>query len=189
VPPEMIRQQIQAALGDGQVRAVKIGMIGGAKAAASIADALRDYDLPVIFDPVIRASSGGRLSDTDALQGIIALSELVTPNLDEAAWLCGEEVQEMERQAATIRERGDCAVLIKGGHGDGESSCDTLFLRDMQTSFCGPRLMQNRRGTGCTLATYIACFRAMGLTLPAACGRARELVQDYIARGHEKSRL
>lgn len=189
VPPEMIRQQIQTALGDGQVRAVKIGMIGRAEAAASIADALRGCDLPVIFDPVIRASSGGRLSDADALSGIIALSELVTPNLDEAAWLCGEEVQGMERQAEMIRGRGDCAVLIKGGHAGGDNSCDILFLGDTQVSLCGPRLMQNRRGTGCTLATYIACFRAMGLALPAACGRAREMVQDYIARGHEKSRL
>lgn len=189
VSPEVIRRQILAALSNGQVRTVKIGMIGGAEAAAAIADALRDCSLPVIFDPVIRASSGGRLSDTDALQGIIALSELVTPNLDEAAWLCGEDVQGMERQAAMIRGWGDCAVLIKGGHGDGERSCDTLFLGDTRSSFCGPRLTQNRRGTGCTLATYIACFRAMGLTLPAACGRARELVQDYIANGHEKSRL
>ncbi len=189
VPLDLIRRQILAALGDGQVQAVKIGMIGGAEAAAAIADALRDCDLPVIFDPVIRASSGGRLSDVGALQGSIALSELVTPNLDEAAWLCGEDVQGMERQAAMIRGAGDCAVLIKGGHAGGDNSCDTLFLGNTQASFCGPRLAKSRRGTGCTLATYIACFRAMGLALPAACGRARELVQDYIATGHEKSRL
>ncbi len=189
VPADLIGRQMQAALGDAKVGAVKIGMVGAGEVASAISGVLEGCDLPVIFDPVIRASSGGMLSDKLGLSPIITRAELVTPNLDEAAWLSGEKTEDLNRQARLIRGSGTCAVLVKGGHGTGENSCDVLFQGDRQLSFCGPRLSQSRRGTGCTLATYIACFRALGLSLPAACGRAREMVQDYIATGHEKSRL
>ncbi|WP_372884834.1 hydroxymethylpyrimidine/phosphomethylpyrimidine kinase [Shimia sp.] len=184
VPAPVIAAQIAAAFDHTPPYAVKIGMVASAPAAAAIAAALRARAVTVILDPVLRASSGGALAAREFLAPLIAIADLVTPNLDEAAALSRLPVArspaDLERQAAALCGQGAGAVLIKGGHGQGPDCCDHLFDGAGQQVFCLPRLAQGRRGTGCTLATALACEIARGQELGAACARAKRYVHGWM---------
>ncbi|WP_368184641.1 hydroxymethylpyrimidine/phosphomethylpyrimidine kinase [Aestuariibius sp. HNIBRBA575] len=185
MPTDLITAQIDAAFDDTPPKAVKIGMVGGADMAGAIVSALRGRDIPIVFDPVLKASSGGELSDQNGLHSLIAISTLVTPNAIEAAHLTGIKAEAdlagPTAQAEVLMKMGAHAVMIKGGHIQGDICSDRLFFRDKSTSFDAPRLSQNRRGTGCTLASAIACNLAAGYPLTQACARAKTYVHRWIA--------
>ena len=185
VPAPVIGAQISAAFEDRPPDVVKIGMVGSRQAADAIANALIHRKVPIVLDPVLRASSGGTLSEGRALQRLIAMADLVTPNLEEAATLscrpfadcCGE----INLQAGMLREQGARAVLVKGGHGSGDICCDHLFDKDGHRRYCMPRLRQGKRGTGCALATALACCMAQGHDVRDACSRSKQYLHNWIA--------
>ena len=184
VPAEIILAQIDAVVSDIGVDAVKIGMIGSAFAAEQVANHLEQLKqaqpgLPIVFDPVMVATSGAPLADdaTIAAYGrLMAVATLVTPNLPELKRLTHEE----DPIAAALRlvsEHG-CAVLVKGGHEEGDALADALVETDNMTSWQGQRIdTTSTHGTGCTLASAIALFLAQGVSLTDAIGRAREFVR------------
>lgn len=184
VPTAMIAEQIAAALATGPVGAVKIGMLGSFEAAEAVAEALADCPAPRVLDPVMKASSGGALGGPEMLRPLLPGLTLLTPNLAEAAELSGgAEAQtdtHREMQGAGILGLGVQAVLIKGGHGAGDESIDYLYGVGDPRSYAAPRLKRGRRGTGCTLATAIACHLARGESLPISCGAARRYVQRWL---------
>jgi len=184
VPAEAILAQIDAVVSDIGVDAVKIGMIGSAFAAEQVAlrlDQLRQQQagLPIVFDPVMVATSGAELADeaTIAAYGkLMAISTIATPNLPELKRLTSEE----DPVAAALHLVSDhgCAVLIKGGHEEGDALADALIETDNMTSWQGKRIdTTSTHGTGCTLASAIALFLAEGDSLSDAVGRAREFVR------------
>jgi hydroxymethylpyrimidine/phosphomethylpyrimidine kinase len=184
VPAEMILAQIDAVIDDIGVDAVKIGMIGGAFAAEQVAARLERLkadrpDFPIVFDPVMVATSGAALADEATIAAfgrLMDISTLVTPNLPELARLTSEE----DPVAAALHLVGahGCAVLIKGGHEEGDALADALIETDNMTSWQGQRIdTQSTHGTGCTLASAIAVFLAEGDLLADAVARAREFVR------------
>ena len=184
VPAEMILAQIDAVVGDIGVDAVKIGMIGGAFAAEQVAarlEALKQElpDLPIVFDPVMVATSGAALADDATIAAfgrLMGVATIATPNLPELKRLTSED----DSVAAALHLVSDhgCAVLIKGGHEEGEALADALIETDNMTSWQGQRIdTTSSHGTGCTLASAIAFFLAEGATLSKAVGRAREFVR------------
>ena len=184
VPAEVILAQIDAVVSDIGVDAVKIGMIGSAFAAKQVAVRLQelkaaDPDLPIIFDPVMVATSGAALADdatVAAFGRLMDVATLATPNLPELARLTSEE----DPVAAALHLVGahGCAVLIKGGHEEGDALADALIEEDNMTSWQGQRIdTEETHGTGCTLASAIACLMAQGATLTQAVERAREFVR------------
>ena len=184
VPAEMILQQIDAVISDIGVDAVKIGMIGGAFAAEQVAARLERLraeqpGVPIVFDPVMVASSGAPLADdatVAAFGRLMDVATLATPNLPELNRLTSEE----DPVAAALHLVGKhgCAVLIKGGHEEGEALADALIETDNMTSWQGTRIdTTSTHGTGCTLASAIAVFLAEGSTLADAVARAREFVR------------
>ena len=186
IPPEVISAQIRAAAESERISAVKLGMIGSAQAAQEIADALGRFcpDTPVVFDPVLRSSSGGVLMKDEALMPLLEMTTLLTPNLAEAAHLSGRAESsrpvDLARQGERLQRLGAQAVLIKGGHGSGGTSVDHLFADGHMTRFERPRLPQGRRGTGCTLATALACALGAGASLAEACQQAGDHVHKWI---------
>ena len=184
VPTPVIMAQIKAAFADTPPDAIKIGMIGTRQVADAIAEALRSQDVPVVLDPVLHATSGGKLGEDGALKRLIAMAGLVTPNLEEAAILTDRSFAdgdgEMALQAEKLRKQGARAVLIKGGHGSGDMCCDHLFDERGHGKYCLPRLGQNKRGTGCSLATALACKMAQGQELRDACGGAKQYLHRWI---------
>ena len=184
VPAEMILAQIDAVVSDIGIDSVKIGMIGSAFAAEQVAlrlEALRTEhpDLPIVFDPVMVATSGSELADDPTIAAfgqLMDLATIATPNLPELARLSGQE----DPVAAALGLVGDhgCAVLIKGGHEEGDALADALIETDNMTSWQGHRIdTTSTHGTGCTMASAIACFLGQGDTLPSAVERARTVVR------------
>jgi hydroxymethylpyrimidine/phosphomethylpyrimidine kinase len=184
VPTEMILAQIDAAVGDIGVDAVKIGMIGGAFAAEQVAARLERLraeqpGIPIVFDPVMVATSGAPLADEATIAAfgrLMDLATIATPNLPELKALTSEE-DPVSAALHLVGEHG-CAVLIKGGHEEGDAIADALIETDNMTSWQGQRIdTKNTHGTGCTLASAIAYFLAEGASLSDAVGRAREFVR------------
>jgi hydroxymethylpyrimidine/phosphomethylpyrimidine kinase len=184
VPTEMILAQIEAVIGDIGVDAVKIGMIGGAFAAEQVAQRLERLKaeqpgIPIVFDPVMVATSGSPLADeatVAAFGRLMDVATIATPNLPELKRLTSEE----DPVSAALHLVGahGCAVLIKGGHDEGEALADALIETDNMTSWQGQRIdTTSTHGTGCTLASAIALFLAQGSSLADAVSRAREFVR------------
>ena len=193
VPPELIRAQILCALQSGRVKAVKIGMLGTAGAVEAVAQALAEVpDIPVVLDPVLRSSSGGELLDEAGLramqQKLFPLTSLLTPNLPEAAVLCGAQSQPRPdvptrlAWAAHLLALGPKAVLVKGGHASDAEAADLLAGADGARSWlASPRLPGSVRGTGCALASGIAAGLARDEPLEEACWIARRYILDLLA--------
>jgi len=177
VPAEMVLAQIDSVVGDIGVDAVKIGMIGSAETAHQVAGRLERLAVPVVFDPVMVATSGAALADQATIAAfgrLMRLAAVVTPNLPELEALGGE---------AAVLGHG-CHLLVKGGHGTGPEIVDRLL------SPSGPaREVRGRRldttathGTGCTLASALACGLGAGLPIDTAFERAVAFVRSAILR-------
>ena len=184
VPAETVLAQIDSVVSDIGVDAVKIGMIGSAFTAGQVAERLEQLkaeqpDLPIVFDPVMIATSGSVLADeatVAAFGKLMKIATIATPNLPELKALTDEE----DPVAAALHLVGEhgCAVLIKGGHDEGEALADALIETDNMTSWQGQRIATtSTHGTGCTLASAIALFLAEGNSLADAVARARNFVR------------
>ena len=159
-------------------------MIGSAFTATQLAAKLEAMkaerpDLPIVFDPVMVATSGSVLADAATVAAfgqLMKVATIATPNLPELKALTAEE----DPVAAALHLVGEhgCAVLIKGGHEEGDALADALIETDNMTSWQGQRIdTTSTHGTGCTLASAIALFLAQGCALTDAVARAREFVR------------
>ena len=176
IPAEIVVAQMRSVIDDLGVDAVKIGMIGSAATAHAVADVLDTLAVPVVFDPVMIATSGSVLADADTIAAFARLmrqAAVVTPNLPELAALGGEDA---------VRA-GGAALLVKGGHGEGDIVEDRLVGVDgVETVWTHPRIQtRHSHGTGCTLASGVATGLATGLPLADAVGRAIAYVQAALA--------
>lgn len=188
VPPEIVAEQIRVVLSDLGADAVKCGMLGDGAVVASVARALLGWpDLPLVLDPVLRATSGDSLlagNPRTALAPLLARASLATPNLAEAAALCGfavEDVADMARAGKAIRAMGARAVLVKGGHLAGDMLTDVLVDRDGVVTFAAERIAtRHLHGTGCTLASAIATYLARGQGVRDAVAHGRSYLRRAI---------
>ena len=193
VPPDMLRDQIDAVLEDIGVDAVKIGMLHSPEIVQVVASAIDRHALPhVVLDPVMVATSGAVLIDSPAIAALVrelfGRAVLVTPNLDEAALLVGRPLvseADMEVAACELLAKGARAVLLKGGHLAGDVVCDLLLVQGGPPHWMrAPRISTaNTHGTGCTLSSAIAAYLALGSTLIEAVEAARAYVRGALAAG------
>jgi len=190
VPPEFLRQQLQALAADLPPDAIKTGMLADVQLATTVADSIRAFGwTPLVVDPVMIATSGDRLLSVDAEQVIrdrlLPLATLVTPNLDEASLLTGlkvRDVAQMERAGMLMLDMGAAAVLMKGGHLQDDVIVDLLVTPDGTRQFSHPRIHStSTHGTGCTLSAAITAGLASGRTLEAAVEAALDYVVQAIA--------
>ncbi|WP_375291167.1 bifunctional hydroxymethylpyrimidine kinase/phosphomethylpyrimidine kinase [Qipengyuania sp.] len=185
---DMVIAQIESCLVDIGSDGVKIGMLGSAKTARSVAGRLAECGSPIVFDPVMIATSGATLADADTIAAFTELMDiaaLVTPNLPELAALTGMplgSVEEIGAAANELAERHDVAVLAKGGHGEGARVTDILLVPGGEAIvFDDVRLPGGHtHGTGCTLSSAIATLLGHGQPLPNAVRLARRFVRAAI---------
>jgi hydroxymethylpyrimidine/phosphomethylpyrimidine kinase len=189
IPTLMVLKQIDMVVNDLGVDAVKIGMIGSAETANAVADVLALLDgTPIVFDPVMVASSGSALADeatVAAFQRLIGIAALVTPNAPELEALTGRSItsiDDLEQAAIALAEESGTSILAKGGHVPGATVIDLLVEADgTLTRFESERIeTTSTHGTGCTLASGIACGLGEGRTLAAAVERARQFTRAAI---------
>ena len=193
VSSSLVRAQLDAVLGDLPPVALKTGMLGSADVVRAVVSGLRERAVrdavPIVVDPVMVSSTGALLLDTDAVRivrdELVPLATLVTPNLDEARVLLGEDIRDEDamRRAAErlVRELGAKAALVKGGHGSGETVVDVLY--DGNWYVCEhPRIHSaSTHGTGCTLSAAIVAQLTLGAALRDAVDVALEYVQRAMA--------
>lgn len=196
VPPEFIALEIDTVATDLAITATKTGMLGDAATVAAVCDGLDRHRLGrLVVDPVMVATSGDVLLAANAIdlvrRRLIPKADLVTPNLAEAARLLdapeASTVREMEQQAARLLEFGPKAVLVKGGHLEGEEAIDVLVTRHAPADpvrLTSPRIAtRNTHGTGCTLSAAITANLALGLGLNDAVTAAKHYLSCALASG------
>jgi hydroxymethylpyrimidine/phosphomethylpyrimidine kinase len=191
VPSDFVAAQLDAVFGDLEVKAVKIGMVSRRDIIEAIVKGLdRGKPKHVVVDPVMVATSGDRLLSPDAVDAMRKMlfprATIITPNLPEAAALLDVKVavseSEIEAQGRRLLAFGCPAVLIKGGHGDGEESVDFLVMKDSVVRLAASRVAtKNTHGTGCTLSSAVAAGLAKGESLEAAVRAAKNYVSAAIA--------
>lgn len=181
VAPLLVQDSARALLEEEDVRAIKIGMVGAGPMARAIVDLLRDFPaLPLVVDPVLAASSGAPLFKGPGGAGAyleLMRGAVVTPNLGEAEALSG--MADPEAAARALQKLGARAVLVKGGHLEGDA-IDLLFDGTRIERLVGARIAARKRGTGCRLASALAAGLASGLTLLAAAQEAKLYVRGYL---------
>jgi hydroxymethylpyrimidine/phosphomethylpyrimidine kinase len=195
IAPQMVYDQIIAVMEDLNPSVVKIGMLSNSEIVCAVAEALSQYQLPIILDPVIISSSGHRLLSIEAQESVkerlLPLSTLITPNIPEMEALTSVTLstyKDKERAAHYLIELGAKAILLKGGHEEGDTKSDTLFLASptgiKATTFSSQTIhTKNIHGTGCTLSAAIAAFIARGESINEAIAKAKSYISDAIRAG------
>jgi hydroxymethylpyrimidine/phosphomethylpyrimidine kinase len=200
IPVAFIRQQIEVVLRDIGADALKTGMLHDVPTIEAVCDALAAEvpGVPLVADPVMVAKGGHPLLQPDAVETLkrrlLPLAAIITPNLPEAEMLLGRPIPDAEAMpeaARALLAMGLRAVLLKGGHLEGERLVDILATPEGLTRFEDARIeTRHTHGTGCTLASAIAAGLAQGMTLGDAVARARAYVRAAIlaapgyGRGH-----
>lgn len=188
VPPAFVAAQLDAVFGMYGIKALKTGMLAEADVIEVVADRLAAHpEMAKVVDPVMIATSGARLISDNAMDALksklLPMATLATPNLPEAAALCGHDAPAAELAKRLHGDLG-CAVLVKGGHADGGDAVDVLCDASGAISeFRLPRLENpiSTHGTGCSLAAALASELALGHALADAVTGAKRFVHDAIA--------
>ncbi len=185
--PALVLAQLAAVLDDMPPAAAKTGALGNSEILRALAERAAHFDFPLVADPVMISKHGASLIEPDArralIEDLLPCAFLVTPNLHEAGELAGMEVDSlpaMEEAARRISRLGPRAVLVKGGHLEGEA-VDLLFWRDGFLRLRAPRWdTVHTHGTGCTYSAAITAELAKGLELPAAVEAAKAYITEAI---------
>lgn len=190
VPPAFVRQQMDLVLDDIGADCIKTGMLASVAIIEAVAASLDSHGghIPLVVDPVMVAKGGAALLADDAARALTELlvrrAAIITPNIPEAEVLLGRPIAgiaDMDRAALDLLSLGCGAVLLKGGHLDGDDLVDVLARPSGLTRFTGSRIgTRSTHGTGCTMASAIACGIAQGLELEQAVARARIFVRRSI---------
>lgn len=183
VSRERFLKHYENSVADFDIAAIKIGLIPTLEIARCIEYIIDQHEVPIVLDPVMSASSGGQAIAADVIDFIrnilLPKISLLTPNLPELLELTGQQQQSVEKQANQLIEAGLSACLVKGGH-DNQSFVSDYFINADTRFYCyQPRLEKNVRGTGCVLASSLACHLAQGDDLRDAIILSR----SYINRG------
>jgi hydroxymethylpyrimidine/phosphomethylpyrimidine kinase len=191
IPPEIVREQIEAVMGDLGADAWKLGMLGSAAHVRTVLGSWQAIgaNTPVVLDPVMIAKGGASLLAGDAVDVIrdqlVPIAAIVTPNALEAEALTGVPVRDLDGQMSAaeilVEQLGAYSALVKGGHIKGEIVRDVLLTREGYRVFESPRIETlATHGTGCTLASAIAAHIAQGVAIEPAVEKARAYLMEAI---------
>ena len=196
VSARIVREQIEVLVKNFPIGAIKTGLLCSAEIISAVAKAIRSMHrnsasrVPVVIDPVIVATSGDLLLELAAIETyekeLFPLASLITPNLNEAERLLGTEIkdrQAMRRAGKELERKFGTAILVKGGHLEGDAALDLLFVGGKVVEFSAPFVRGvATHGTGCTYSAAISAGLASGLALEEAIRRAKKFVAEAIAQ-------
>lgn len=190
VTPDILRDQIRVIFDDAPPHAIKTGALGGSAQVETVAEVLSQLGerRPLVVDPVCVSKSGASLLDEAGRQAmlkrLVPLATLVTPNLEEAAWLLGRSVEsaaEIVDAGRAFLDLGAAAALIKGGHRSGDA-IDVLCTAQGSFELHAPRIeTRNTHGVGCSLSAAITARLARGEALADACRLAKRWISEAIS--------
>ncbi len=191
VEAELFRQTLATLDGDFTFDAIKIGLVADIEIAGVIAEFLESHrGTPVVLDPVLAAGGGREMSSQQLrdfmLDRFLPNVTLVTPNLPEAQRLTGK--RDAASCASLLLDKGTDAVLITGGHDEGDSIVNRWFDGNSEQRFEWERLEGEFHGSGCTLASAIAVFLARGMPMKLALRLAQAFTHDALAKAEKIGR-
>ncbi len=193
VDPELVRAQASRVLEDLQLRAIKLGVLANSGIAAAVATLLAQAGtVPVVLDPVLAATGGGRLAEEDLLQSLldklVPTATIITPNAIEIRALAPKASDHASR-ARVLTDLGAAYVLAKGGDEDTPDVVNILFDGSGEIDrYVYPRLPHSYHGSGCTLASAIAARLALGLSVPEAVASAQDYTFETLRRSYRPGR-
>ena len=190
-----VKDQIQQVLEVYNIVSVKTGMLGSRSVAEAVAEELaRCKAVRKVVDPVMVATSGARLLDSDAIDifknALLPLADVATPNIPEAQTLLGRTIPDSDAALAEAAEElskaTGTAILLKGGHSKNAPSCDYFFDRRRIIRYNLPRIENpvSTHGTGCSLASAVAAEFALGKDAAQAVECAKKTVYRAILAGY-----
>lgn len=195
VPLPFLRRQIELVLADIGADAIKTGMLHSAGVVETVAQTLGEHGaaIPLVVDPVMVAKGGAPLLQEQAVAALesrlLPMAALVTPNIPEAEILSGITIRneaDMQRAAEAMLALGCKAVLVKGGHAQGDEISNVLLSSSGMVSFRSKRLhTRHTHGTGCTLASAIATGLAAQMPLAQSVERAIAYVEEALQHAPE----
>jgi len=191
IPPEFIKLQLDAVIEDIGVDAAKTGMLYDENTINIVAEEVKRRRIPLIVDPVMIAKSKAKLLREEAVkvlkENLIPVAKVVTPNIPEAEEIVGyriSSVEDMRRAALDIKSMGVEAVIIKGGHLEGEVIVDLLYYNDVFNEFKKRKIKtKNTHGTGCVFSAALTALIARGLNIVEAFKIASEFMDKTISEG------
>ena len=184
---DLVREQIEAILEDMPPDAAKTGALGSEEIVRTVARAAAGWTFPLVVDPVMLSTHGTELLARPAVEALrtelIPRAHLLMPNIPEAEVLSGIRIatdEDLRRAACALLKLGARAVLVKGGHREGNAT-DVLFDGAEWHEFSAPRLeTPHTHGTGCTYSAAVTAALARGETLVEAVARAKRFVHEAI---------
>ena len=192
--PQIVREQMEAVFAELPPHAVKTGMLYSAEIVRAVAGFFKaSCAIPLVVDPVMISTSGARLLKHSAVKvfkaGLLSLATLVTPNLDEAAFLTGRDlksVEDLRWAAKKIFSEFGCAALVKGGHlRRSKEAVDIFFDGEEELLLSAPFIRGvHTHGTGCTYSAAITGYLALNYPL----GEAVTLGKEYISQAIVQSK-
>ncbi|SEQ50223.1 bifunctional hydroxymethylpyrimidine kinase/phosphomethylpyrimidine kinase [Piscibacillus halophilus] len=193
LPVEFIEEQLQSVVSDMPVHAFKTGMIATKDMMQVIRKQMIEQNLPYVMDPVMVATSGDVLIVEEARgylrDQLVPLATIVTPNIPEAEFLTGLEIQnfdDMKRAAKVIvHDLGATSALIKGGHLEGDAT-DWLYDGNDFHTFAADRIdTTSTHGTGCTYSAAITAYLGKGYELVEAVGLAKKFITAALKHAYQ----
>ncbi|WP_208433896.1 hydroxymethylpyrimidine/phosphomethylpyrimidine kinase [Bartonella taylorii] len=192
---KLIAAQMRSALEANPISAIKIGMTGTQAIITAICNVLEDYPhIPVILDPVLVASSGGKLTTEKItkimINKLLPHVDLLTPNREELALLSQNPLASHHKQAIQQARKllsfGPRSILIKGGHANGPLATDSFIDKTEIINISTPRLTGTMRGTGCILSSAIAANLALNESMPQAIKNAKAYIHTLLLNHNRK---
>ena len=175
----LILEQLKAVLDDVAPHGIKIGMLGRTEIARELASALKEFSGPIVFDPVIRATTGGKLTEGD-LQNLLPLmriSAAITPNRWELDAITGK--RGVREAVDFLREHGVTGcVVVTGGDTEGKEAEDLVICPGLETTLSSPKIevSQGTHGTGCAFSSALLFYLCQLKDPFEACRRAKEFI-------------
>ncbi|MCX9082410.1 MAG: bifunctional hydroxymethylpyrimidine kinase/phosphomethylpyrimidine kinase [Candidatus Methanoperedens sp.] len=186
LPVSFIKEQFDAVTSDIKIDCVKTGMLSSPEIVRAVSELIKREKLPLVIDPVMNAEAGGNLLKKEAvkvfIEDLLPLSEIITPNVSEAQRLSGMKIRNIpdaRKAARKISELGAKAVIITGGHLKGT---DILYSGGEFSLIEGTLIEGGTHGSGCTHSAAITAELSKGTNLIEAAHRAKEFVEQAIAR-------
>ncbi len=195
VPPEQVQRQLSTLTDDFSPRAAKTGMLASSKTAHIVAEWLRQHPVPLVVDPVLKASDGTQLSEDSLLRDytslLFPLATVITPNIPETETLTGISISDendIHKAAAKLRAWTNGVIVIKGGHWNNADPVDFVFSPGLHFQLSAKRHPYNVHGTGCIFASAIAAGIATGSSpiesiLKAKHSITRAIAESSVTRG------
>ncbi len=196
VEPSTVRAQIKAVLDDIKVDAIKVGMVYNKEIIGAVASALKGVKVPIILDPIFKASTGAVLLREDAyssfVKKLVPLANVITPNAIEAERLASMKIKNIEdakTAALKIAKLGAKSVVIKGGHMQYKYAIDILYHDKNFVEFKGERIADRHfHGAGCMFSAALAAEIAKGKSVIAATKAANIFVKSAVMNAQKIGR-